>query len=84
VQYLSVVPILFYAFGGVACFVFCGTESALLASMVVIPSSHNIVTSLSCSSVDYFIPAITILKCDCKLALNTVIKKLSMVGIYKP
>ncbi len=83
-QYLSVVPILFYAFGGVACFIFCGIESALLAFTVVIPSSHNIVTSLCCCNVDYFIPTITILKCDYKPALNTIVKKLFMVGIYKP
>jgi len=84
VQYLSIFLVLFFVFGGAAYLVLCGTKSALLASIIVMPSSHNITTSLFCYSVDLFIPKVTILKYDYKLALNIVIKKLSMVGTCKP
>jgi len=40
---LSIFLILLCVFGGVACLVLCGTKSAFLAYVVVIPSSHNIV-----------------------------------------
>jgi len=84
VQYLSIFPVLFYVFGGVACLVLCGTEGALLASIVVILSSHNIATSLCYYSVDHFIYVVTILRYGYKLALNIVVKKLSMVNTCKP
>ncbi len=83
VQYLSVFPILLYVFIGVACLVLCGTKNVLLVSIVVIPSSHNITSSLCCN-VDHFIPAVAILKYDCKFALYIIVNKLSMVGTYKP
>jgi hypothetical protein len=41
---------------------FCGIESALLASVVVMFSSHNIVASLCYYNVDCFIPIVTILR----------------------
>jgi hypothetical protein len=65
-------------------FVTYGIDNLLLASIVIIPSSHNIVASLCCCSIDHFILAIAILKYDYKPALNTIIRKLSMVGICKP
>jgi len=84
VQYLSVFPVLFYVFGGVAYLILCGIESALLASVVVMFSSHNIVASLCYYSVDLFILEIIIMKYDCKPTLDIVVKKLSMVGVCKP
>jgi len=54
---------------------FYGIESAFLALAIVIPSSHNIVASLCCYSVECLILAITILKYDCKPTLNTIVKK---------
>jgi hypothetical protein len=63
--------------------VLCGNESALLAFVVIMISSHNITTSLCCHSVDRFIPIIAILKYDCKPALNTIIRKQSMVSTHK-
>jgi len=59
-------------------------ENAFLASVVVMPSSHNIVASLCCYNVDHFIPAIAILKYDCILALNIIVKKKYVVGTCKP
>ncbi len=53
---------------------------AFLASIVVLPSSHNNVAFLCCCSVDYFILIVAILKYDYKFALNIMVKKLSMVG----
>jgi len=84
VQCLSVVPTLFCVFVGVAYLVLCGTDSAFLASMVVIFSSNNIATSLCCYSVDRFIPIVVIMRYDYKLVLNTVVKKLFVVGTCKP
>ncbi len=73
-----------YVFGGATCFVFCGIDSAFLALAIAIPSSHNI-TASSCSwSVNCFIPVVAILKYDCKLILNTIVRKLSMVGTCRP
>ncbi len=83
VQYLSIFLVSFCVFGGIACFVFC-TKSALLASVVVIPSSHNITTSLCCCSVDRFILVVATLRYECKLAINTIVKKLFVVDICKP
>jgi hypothetical protein len=84
VQYLWVFHVLFCVFGGATYLVFYGILSALLAAIIIIPSSHNITASLCNYIVDHFIPAIVILRYDCKLALNTIVKKLSMVGTYKP
>jgi hypothetical protein len=81
---LLVFPILFSVFGGAAYLVLCGIESELLVFVVVMPFSHNIATSLCCCSVELFILAIAIMKYDCKLALNTIINKLFVVGICKP
>jgi hypothetical protein len=50
----------------------------------IVMLSHNIVASLWCCSVDCFILTVTIMRYDCKLALKIVIRKLFMVGIYKP
>ncbi len=71
-------------FSGVIYFVLCGINNALLVSTIVIPSSQNIVASLCCWSVDRFIFEVAILRYDCKLALNTIVKKLSMAGTCKP
>jgi hypothetical protein len=59
-------------------------KRAILASVIIMPSSHDIVASLYCCNVDYFIPPIVILKYDYKPTLNTIIKKLFMVGTCKP
>jgi hypothetical protein len=83
-QCLLVVPTLLCVFVGVACLVLCGTHNALLASMVVIFSSNNIATSLCCYNVDRFIPIVVIMRYDYKLVLNTVVKKLFVVGTCKP
>ncbi len=84
VQCLLVFLVLFCVFAGAACLVLYGIKSAILAFVVVTPSSHNIVTSLCYCSVDHFILAITILRYDCKPALDTIVRKLSMVGTCKP
>ncbi len=83
-QYLSILLILLCVFASVAWLVLCGIESALLAFEVVMPSSHNIIASLCCYSVDHFILVVAILRYDCNHVLNIVVKKLSMVGICKP
>ncbi len=77
-------PYITFYFSGATYIVLCGIDNALLASAIVIPSSQNIIASLCCWSVDQFIHEVTILKYDCKLVLNTIVKKLSMAGIYKP
>jgi hypothetical protein len=64
--------------------IFCGTNNALLAFVVVIPFSHNIVASLFCCSVDNFIPVVAIMRYDYKLALNTIVRKQFVVGACKP
>jgi len=71
-------------FFSIAYLILCGTDSAFLASVVVIPSSHNIATSLCYCSVDHFILAIKIVRYDCKPVLNTIVKKFLMVGTCKP
>jgi hypothetical protein len=77
-------PCILCVFVGAACLVFYGTDNALLVSIVIIPFSHNITASLCYYNVDHFILAIIIMKYDCKLALNIVVRKLSMVDICKP
>ncbi len=74
---------LIYVFVSITCLILCGTNNTLLASVIVVPSSHNIVASLCCN-VDRFIPTIAILKYDYELALNIVVQKLYMVGNFKP
>ncbi len=83
-QYFSIFLVLLYVFGGATGLIFCGTESAHLTLTIVIPFSDNIVASLCCCNVDYFIHVVAILKYYCKLALNIVVKKLSVVGTCKP
>jgi len=73
VQCLLIFLALLYFFVGVICLILCGTENALLASVIVMPSSHNIAASLCCCSVDYFIPAITIIRYEYKPTLNIVV-----------
>jgi hypothetical protein len=63
-------------FAGATYLVLCGIHGALLASTVIIPSSHNIIVSLCCCNVDHFILAVTILKYDCKPTLNTIVRKM--------
>ncbi len=58
--------VLLYAFGGVTCFIFCSIKSAFLVSIIVIPSSHNIIAFLCCCNVDHFIHVIAILRYDYK------------------
>jgi hypothetical protein len=60
------------------------TKSAFFAFAVVMHFSHHIDAFLCYYSVDLFIRAVAIMRYDCKLALNTIAKKLSMVGICKP
>ncbi len=55
VQCLSVFPVLLCVFAGATCLILCGIDSAFLASIIVIPFSHNITASLCCCSVDRFI-----------------------------
>ncbi len=52
VQYLLVFLVLLYVFGSGACLIYFGIESTLLAFAVVMPSSHNIATSLCCCNVE--------------------------------
>jgi len=84
VQYLLIFPTLLCVFGGVAYIIFYGTKHAFLASVIIILFSYNIAASLCYYNVDCFMHVIVILRYDCKLALNIVVKKLSMVGIYNP
>jgi len=77
-------PCITICFSDATYFVLCSTDNALLTSAIVIPSSHNILAPLCCRSVDCSILEVTILKYDCKLALDIVVKKLSMVGTCKP
>jgi len=81
---LSIFHVLLCVFVGTTCLIFYGTNSALLYFAIVIPSSHNIVTSLCCCNVDHFILAITILRHDYKPIVNIVVRKLFVVGTYKP
>ncbi len=75
VQYFFIFPILLCVFVDATCLVFYGIESALLASIIVMFSSHNIVASLCCCNVDCFIPIVAILKYDYILALNIIVRK---------
>ncbi len=72
-QCLLVFPILLCVFVGTTYVICCGIDNALLASVVAIPFSHNIVTSLCYYNVDYFILIVIILRYDCKLVLNTIV-----------
>ncbi len=83
-QCLSVFPVLLCVFVGVIYLVFNGTKSALLASIIIMSSSHNIFTFLCCCSVDRFILTVAIWRYDCKFNLNTLVKKLYVVGTCKP
>jgi uncharacterized membrane protein len=84
VQCLLVFLVLLCVFASTICLVLCGTYNAFFTSVVIMPFSHNIATSLCCCNVDYFIPIVTILKYYCKLVLNTIVRKMSMVGTCKP
>jgi hypothetical protein len=75
-------PYITLCFASTAYLILCGINNALLTFVVVIPSSHNIVASLCYYNVDHFIHAIAIIRYDCKLPLNIVVKKLSMVGTW--
>jgi len=82
-QFLLVFPVLLCVFVGATCLVLYGNNNALLASTIIIPSSHNIATSLCCCSLDRFIHEIIVLKYDYKPTLNTIIRKLYVVGTCK-
>jgi hypothetical protein len=84
VQCLLIFLVLLCVFTSVAYLVFGGTKSALLVYVAVMPSSHNISASLCCCNVDRFILEVAILRYDCELALNIVVKKLFMVNTCKP
>jgi hypothetical protein len=84
VQCLLVFLVLLYVFTSVVFLVLCGVDNVFLAFVVVIPSSHKIVTSLWCCIVDCFILVVAILKYDCKPILNTIVIKLSIIGTCKP
>jgi hypothetical protein len=81
VQYLSIFLVLLCIFVGVAYLVLCGTDSPF-SFAIIIHFSHNITASLCCCSVEYFILIVT--RYDCKPTLNTVIRKLLVVGTCKP
>jgi hypothetical protein len=83
-QCLSVFFVLLCVFASDTCLILCGTESALLVFVVIIPFSHNIVASLCHCNVDCFILVVAILKYDYKPALNIVVRKLFVVGTCKP
>jgi len=83
VQCLLIFLVLFCVFTGVGCLGLYGTKRALLVSIVVKPSSHNIFTSLCCS-VDHLIPTVVILRYDYKFVLNTIVRKLYVVSTCKP
>jgi len=78
------VPVLLCVSASTAYLIVYGSNNALFASAVVILSSHNIAASLCCCNVECFILVVKILKHDYKLALNTIVKKLSLVSICKP
>ncbi len=84
VQCLSIFHVVLCVFVGIAYLILCGINNAFLTSIVVITSSHNIAASLCCCNVDRFILVITIKRYDCKLAPNTIVRKLSMVSTCKP
>jgi hypothetical protein len=84
VQYLSVFLILLCVFANATCLVLYGIENALLAYVVVMFSSHNIVASFWCCSVDRFILAIEVLRDDYKPTLNTIVRNLYLVNTCKP
>jgi hypothetical protein len=78
---LLIFPTLLCVFVGVACLVLYGIKKALLASIIIIPSSHNIDASCYCS-VDHFIPTVAIMKYDYKPTLNTIVRKLCGWYLY--
>jgi len=84
VQCLLTFPIVLCVFAGTAYLIFYGTNSALLASTIIIFFSHNITASLRCYNVDHFILVVAILRYYYKIVLNAIIKKISMVGTCKP
>ncbi len=61
-----------------------GIDNALLVSIVVMPSSHNIIASLCYCTIDRFILVVAILRYDYRPTLNTIVRKLSMVGTCRP
>jgi hypothetical protein len=66
----------YFVFISAACLVLCGIKSALLIFVIVMASSHNIVTFLCHCNVDRFILEVVVLKYDCKPTLNTTVKKI--------
>jgi len=74
-QCLSVFPVLICVFVDITYLILYGIDSALLACVVVIPSSHNIAASLFYYSVEHFILVVTTLRNDCKLTPYTIVKK---------
>jgi hypothetical protein len=58
--FIGVVYLVLCVFTNAICLVLCGTDSALLTFAIVIPSSHNIATSLCYCNVDRFILIIII------------------------
>ncbi len=84
VQCLSIFLTLLSIFVDAANLVLCGTSNALLASIMVIPSSHNIAASLWCCSVGHFILIVAIPRYDYKPTLNIIVRKLFVVCTCKP
>jgi hypothetical protein len=84
VQCLLVFLVSFCVFASTTCLILYGTNSVILASVVVIPFSHNIIASLCYCNVDSFIFAIAIPRYDYKPTLNTIVRKLFVVNTYKP
>jgi hypothetical protein len=80
-QCLLVFHVLLCVFVGTTCLILCGINNAFLVFVVIIPSSHNIAAYLCYCSVDCFIHVVTILRYDCKLALNTIVRILIVVSL---
>ncbi len=77
-------PCILCVFASTTYLIFCGIHNAILTSVEIIPSSHNIATSLCYCNVDCFIPEVAIMKYDYKPVLNAIIRKLYMVSTCKP
>ncbi len=77
-------PCIILCFANVVSLVLCGTESALLVYVIIMPSSHNIATFLCCCNIDLLITKVTMMRYDCKHVLHIIVKTLSTVGAYNP
>lgn len=63
--------------------VVCGTNNVLCVTIIEIPFSHINTNSLCCCKISRFIPTMAMHKLDYNLDQNTVVKKLSIIGVYR-